>query len=658
MTRFVEAKDLYRLQSVTSPVLAPNGKEAIFIRTKMDESTNSYIGYLYHANLETKAVTQWTYLNERISNIQWSPSGKYVSFLASRTKKNQLYILPTNGGEAQCITNFMFGLTHYAWSPDEETIWFSANVEDGKSFIDLPTKQDPKKPKPFATEKMQYKMDGMGLLTENRHSQIGSIHIETKQVTRYTDDAFDYRFGALSHDGKKIIYSVNRHENTDFDFRAPLYIVDIDTKEERLIVDMEGYFGDVAFSLDDAYVSFVGAPLQPFKNAAHSEVYIYNVEDAYYTSLTAMMDLPVGDYQTADVQQGAVAPGVVWCDDHALYFQLSTMGDTRLYYATLDGAIYPATPEDEHVYGYDIARDAIYALATISNPTSVGELYHLNISTGEREQLTHFNDEWQQEVVLSKPEPISFPSFDGTTIFGWLMKPTAYEEGHKYPLVLTIHGGPHMMYGNTFIHEMQLLAAQGYGVLFVNPRGSHGYSQTFVAGCQNDYGNGDYQDLMHAVDAAIEENEWINESRLAVMGGSYGGFMTNWMVGQTNRFKAAITQRSISNWISFYGVSDIGYYFTQWQIGGDYEDVERLWQHSPLKYAKNIQTPLLIMHSEDDARCPIEQGEQLYIALKSFKKEARFVRFPKANHDLSRKGLPNLRIARLEEMMQWFDQQL
>lgn len=658
MTRFVETNDLYRLQSVTSPVLAPNGKEAVFIRTKMEASSNSYIGYLYHIDLETNEVTQWTHLNERISNIQWSPSGKYVSFLASRTKKNQLYILPTNGGEAKCMTNFMFGLTHYAWTPDEETIWFSANVEDGKSFGDVPTKQDPKKPQPFATEKMQYKMNGMGLLRENRHSQIGFIHIETKRVTRYTEDAFDYRFGSLSHDGKKIVYSVNRHENTDFDFHAPLYIVDIETKEERLIVDMEGYFGEVAFSLDDAYVSFVGAPLEPFKNAAHSEVYIYNVAEDYFSSLTAMMDLPVGDYQTADVQQGAVAPGVVWCDDHALYFQLSTMGDTRLYYATLDGAIYPATPEDEHVYGYDIAHDAIHALATISSPTSVGELYHLNISTGEREQLTHFNDAWQQEVMLSKPEPISFPSFDGTTIFGWLMKPTAYEEGQQYPLVLTIHGGPHMMYGNTFIHEMQLLAAQGYGVLFVNPRGSHGYSQTFVASCQNDYGNGDYQDLMHAVDFAIEENEWIDSTRLAVMGGSYGGFMTNWIVGHTNRFKTAITQRSISNWISFYGVSDIGYYFTNWQIGGDYDDIERLWKHSPLKYAKDVQTPLLILHSEEDDRCPIEQAEQLYIALKSHKKEARFVRFPKANHDLSRNGLPHLRIARLEEMVQWLEQQL
>ncbi|WP_010290238.1 S9 family peptidase [Kurthia massiliensis] len=654
MTRLIEAKDLYHLHSVTNPVLSPNGKEAIFVRTEMHERDNTYYGYLYHIDLETKEITQWTHLKERILNIKWSPDARFVSFLATRSKKNQLYILPTRGGEAQCLTNFMYGLTNYEWAPDGQSIWFSANVEEGKNFTDLPTKKDLKRPEVYEVTDMQYKLNGMGLLPKNRHSQIGVLDILTQRITRFTDDTHDYHFAALSHDGKNLVYSVNRNDSKDYDFSSPLYVVDIETKTETLITDMQGYFGEAYFSLDDRYIAFVGSALEPYKNATHAEVYIYDIVEAYYYSLTAAMDLPVGDYQTADVQQGAIAPGVVWCDDNALYFQMTSMGDTRLYYATLDGAIYPASPENEHVYGYDINRDAIHAIATISDPTHIGELYALNISTGEREQLTRFNTAFEQQVTIVAPEQFNVTADNGELVFGWLMKPANYEEGQTYPLVLNIHGGPHMMYGNTFIHEMQLLAAQGYGVVYVNPRGSHGYSQSFVNGCRNDYGGGDYRDLMAAVDEVIQENEWIDETRLGVTGGSYGGFMTNWIVSHTDRFKAAVTQRSISNWISFFGVSDIGYCFTEWQIGVDMTNPTTLWEHSPLKYADQVQTPLLILHSEQDDRCPIEQAEQLYVTLKSLGKETKFVRFPRANHDLSRTGLPNLRQARLSQITDWF----
>ena len=214
------------------------------------------------------------------------------------------------------------------------------------------------------------------------------------------------------------------------------------------------------------------------------------------------------------------------------------------------------------------------------------------------------------------------------------------------------------MYGKTFFYEMQLLAAQGYGVLYVNPRGSHGYSQSFVDGVRGNDGGGDYEDIMAGLDHALASYDWIDDNRLGVTGGSYGGFMTNWIVGHTNRFKAAVTQRSISNWISFFGVSDIGYYFSEWQHFADMKSVDKLWEFSPLKYAENVETPLLILHSEKDFRCPIEQAEQFYITLKSLGKEVGFVRFPESDHNLSRTGLPNLRIARLTQIVEWFKKYL
>lgn len=215
------------------------------------------------------------------------------------------------------------------------------------------------------------------------------------------------------------------------------------------------------------------------------------------------------------------------------------------------------------------------------------------------------------------------------------------------------------MYGQTFFHELQLLAAKGYVVLYTNPRGGHGYGQQFVDAVREDYGGKDYTDLMSAVDYALENYDFIDQERLGVTGGSYGGFMTNWIVGHTNRFKAAVTQRCISNWLSFYGVSDIGYFFTKWELGKNLlEDPAKLWDFSPLKYAENVETPLLIVHGELDFRCPIEQAEQMFVALKHLRKEVEFVRFPGANHELSRSGKPEMRIERLNHITRWFEEYL
>ncbi|MBM7608675.1 dipeptidyl aminopeptidase/acylaminoacyl peptidase [Lysinibacillus composti] len=424
-----------------------------------------------------------------------------------------------------------------------------------------------------------------------------------------------------------------------------------------VIVNQDGYFGGARFSPDNRYVAYVGSD-DSYKNATQASLYIFDTLTNITQNLTEGIDSPVGDYAVADIQQGVNAPSICWTETNDYYFRLSSMGDVRLYYGTLDGAIYPASPEEEHIYDYDVSKGGLFALVCVSNPTSPGELYHYEITTGNRKNLTHFHDAFLNEVELATPAPISYKSGDGVDVHGWMMKPIRLEEGKKYPLIVEIHGGPHTMYSNTFFHELQLLAAQGYGVLYVNPRGSHGYSQTFVNAVRGDYGGGDYEDIISGLDFAIQENSWIDESRLGVTGGSYGGFMTNWIVGHTNRFKAAVTQRSISNWISFFGVSDIGYYFTDWQLGTDMRNPEKLWDHSPLKYAKNIETPLLILHSEKDFRCPIEQAEQLFMTLKTMKKEISFVRFPENNHNLSRTGTPNLRIERLRQIVSWFEKYL
>lgn len=651
---------LIDLQSVTNPELAPDEQQALFLRTVMNEQENTYNTHLFHIHLVTNKISQWTFGNETVTSPKWSPSGEQVAFLAKRGEKQQLYLLNTSGGEAQPLTDFPVGVQSFLWSPCGEGIWLTSSLKEGYSFTEPEEKKDDKFLQAYVVDRMKYKEDGTGgsgLKEQDRFTQIGFLTIATKEVEAFTAGNYLHTLWDISKDSQKLIIGVNRQQNNDSDFQAPLYLVDIATKQETVLIDEDGYYEQAVFSEDDRYIAYTGYDMT-YKNATHTQLYIYDIQTAVTQNLTAELDAPVGDMAVADVQQRVSTKPVLWTATNDLYFQLSTMGDVRLYYATLEGAIYPASPEEEHIYSFTIFKDGNRALATISNPTEPGELFNLDITTGERTQLTSFNEALIQEVTLVKPEPIVFETFDGQMVHGWIMKPAQFIEGESYPLIVEVHGGPHAMYANTFFHELQLLAAEGYGVLYINPRGSHGYSQSFVDAVRADYGGGDYEDIMAALDYAIANYAWIDENRLGVTGGSYGGFMTNWIVGHTDRFKAAVTQRSITNWVSFFGVSDIGYYFTEWQIAADMQDVEKLWAHSPLKYASQIETPLLILHSEKDFRCPIEQAEQLYITLKRMGKEVGFVRFPESDHNLSRVGRPNLRIQRLQKIVEWFAEYL
>ncbi|SIT91074.1 S9 family peptidase [Edaphobacillus lindanitolerans] len=654
----ITAESLFELYSVTDPHLSPDGDEAVFIRTHMDKKENKYVSNLFHADLKSGKVTQWTHGKGRTGQPEWSEDGAKVAFLSDRDGKNQLFVMPAAGGEAEQVTEFANGVSSFVWSPCGKKIWVNGTVKQGKTFTDKEDeKKDDKQPEPVRVTKMKYKADGLGLLPQDQFRQIGSVDLKSKEVTQFTEGDHQHSLNAVSPDGKHIIFSVNRAENQDFEFRGTLYLADAETKKETVIIDEEGYYGGAAFSPDGQKITFIGADRR-LENATHADVHVYDIGSGTRTVLTESLDAPVGDMAVGDFQQGANAPAVVWAGNASLYFQVSVMGDVRLYYATLEGELYPATPEDEHVYGYDISRDGKTAIIAVSDPVNPGELAVQDIASGSRNALTSFNGEFLGGHELVKPEPIVFKGPEERDVHGWILKPAGFEEGKKYPLITEIHGGPHAMYANTFFHELQLLAAQGYGVLYVNPRGSHGYSQEFVDAVRGDYGNGDYGDIMAGVDYALEHCDWVDPDRLGVTGGSYGGFMTNWIVGHTDRFKSAVTQRSIANWISFFGVSDIGYYFSEWQHRAAMDNVDALWDISPLKYAADVKTPLLILHSEKDFRCPIEQAEQLFITLRHMGKETEFVRFPEADHNLSRNGLPNLRIERLGEITGWFERYL
>jgi dipeptidyl aminopeptidase/acylaminoacyl peptidase len=279
------------------------------------------------------------------------------------------------------------------------------------------------------------------------------------------------------------------------------------------------------------------------------------------------------------------------------------------------------------------------------------EIYRLE--DGILEEVSKFNEEVFTGKYLAKPEEIIVNKITHT-VKGFALLPEGYNPNQKYPLLLDIHGGPKTVYGQVYYHEMQYWVNQGYIVIFANPRGSDGKGDKF-ADIRGTYGTIDYEDLMDFVDRAIDIYPGIDEKEMYVTGGSYGGFMTNWIVGHTNRFKAAATQRSISNWISFYGTSDIGYYFASDQTAGHpILDLENLYRQSPIKYAMHIQTPLLFIHSDKDYRCPMEQAQQLYAVLKTRGVDTELIWFKDENHELSRGGKPQARIKRIKDITNWF----
>ncbi|KIL45636.1 S9 family peptidase [Jeotgalibacillus soli] len=658
--RKVTAEDLYLIQSVTDPRWSPNGEEVVYVKTHIHKDNHTYVSNLYHLDVTSGTTEQWTFGEGRTSSPRWSPNGEKIAFVSNRSGKNQIYVLSKRGGEAKQVTEALHGAGNPVWSPCSGKLAFTASLKAEETLAPGEEKKESDEKeelKPFVTTSMKYKADGSGLL-DGKEQHIGIVDLETDEVTQLTEGEHSYTLFDWSPNGEQLAYAANDQvEQKDFSFNNELYLYNLTEKTRQHIETKEGYAGGAKWSPDGKYLAFLASERR-FENATHAKLWVYEASTQTKQCITEGIDAPVGDYVVADIQQGASVQSVVWNNEESFYFVISDQGNVKLYYGSVAGEVYPALDGDHHVYGFDVHGSSQQVIAAVSTHTNPGDLHLLHIPTGKNQQLTEVNNEWLQEVEVVHPESIVYKGANDWEVHGWFMKPAGFAEGEKYPLVLEIHGGPHAMYANTFFHEMQLLAAQGYAVLYVNPRGSHGYGQTFVDAVRGDYGGNDYQDLMAAVDYALEQYDFIDQDRLGVTGGSYGGFMTNWIVGHTDRFKAAVTQRSISNWISFYGVSDIGYYFSEWQIQADLNDFDTLWKHSPLAYAADIKTPLLILHSEKDYRCPIEQAEQLYIALKRQEKTTTFVRFPESDHNLSRTGKPKLRIERLHHITGWFKEYL
>lgn len=655
--RVMTAEDLHRMHWVSDPAVSPENGAAAYILKSVNSKHTGYVTQIRLIKPDGSGDMPFT-AGEQDGAPQWSPDGSQLAFLRKKGDARQVWLLPAHGGEAQAVTELKHGVSAYKWSPDGTALLLKAEAPDGKEESD---DSKDKLPEETIVDRIRYKADGAGLIS-SRRTHLFFFDIGTRTSTQITSGSFDVGAFAWSPNGAEIAYTTElpTADIADADLRPTndLYVTDRAGGVTRQLTDGQISIGHVSYTPDGKHILMLADDLS-CGYATLTRIYLQPAEGGAYRALYTDLDIQLGHSCVSDMRAGAGTPPVYSHDGQSVYVQISQNGRVEIARFALDGSDFEIMAGgDREIYQFALAPsgELIFAAA---DPLQPGDLFRLDLISGEETRLTDCNAGLWNELMLSEPEEFQFTAGDGWPMQGWIMKPIGYKEGSKVPAVLEIHGGPQAMYGHTFMHEFQLLAAAGFAVFYTNPRGGHGYGQAHVNTVRGDYGGRDYQDLMDFTDYVLNHYDYVDASRLGVTGGSYGGFMTNWIVGHTDRFQAAVTQRSISNWLSFYGVSDIGYHFTEDQIWGNaWDDVEKLWKHSPLAYVKNVTTPLLVLHGEQDLRCPIEQGEQMFTALKRLGKKTQLIRFPGADHNLSRSGHPHLRTRRLSHIVRWFEEHI
>lgn len=641
--RSVEIRDLGEITAVSAPRISPDGKRVIFVHTVMDLEEDTYHNHLWMADLEAKKIYQFTSGRGKDKGPSWSPDGKQIMFTSTppakgdEKKKTQIYVMDVDGGEARQVTDIEDGVESAQWGPKGKNILFVSGVERvdrGDSDVRV-------------IDRIVYKFQGKGFF-ENTRKHLFKVKASGGKAKQVTEGEFDVSDPQWSGDGKSIVFYANLNDDADLVRRWYLYRVDAKGGEPERITDTLMSIGGIAPR--KKMIAYAG---HDYHTGSGTVSDIWVLEDGESRNLTADFDQDLGTRLSCDIRVSS--PNVIptWHKDH-LYFISCYQGVSSLYRVPVKGGpVEKVIGEVDHsVESFSISDNSKIAYTVLRTDEPI-ELW---LWDGKKSrQITHLNKGYMKKVQIQGHEHFTFTNSAGHGVEGWLCKPPGFDESKKYPMILHIHGGPRGAYGNSMNHEFQVLAAQGWVVMYINPWGSGGYDEAFQAGLPGSYHEQDYDDLMKAVDFVIEANPWVDADRLGVTGGSYGGVMTNWIITQTTRFAAAVTLRSISNWMSFYGVSDIGWTFGKTELGGDWWDMlDTFMEKSPITHVKNVTTPTMIIHSEEDYRCPMEQGEQLFTALKVLGVETEFIRFPGESHELSRSGKPKHRAERLEHMIRWF----
>ena len=640
----VQPEDLLSYRFLSAIEVAPAGRHGAFTVKRANPEENNYTSDIHLVDLKTLTSRPLT-ASGKDAPFVWGSDGSELYFLSKRVDvedKSALFRIRLDGGEAERIET----LPHKAealFRCDDETVLYTARVSlDGSSEVDDAEDYE-------VLEEIPFWMNGKGFTSRRR------LHLF--RFNRESGEASDLCEPSLEVDGVDLCEREALILARRFEGVAPtvdeLWRIDLESGTRNQIPTGEFRIDAVRW-LDEKTCVAVASDTLEYGLNQNREVYTIDLETGAMTSLTPSWDKSVGTSIAGDCRHGG-GPALR-VDGDRIYLTVTDRTHSQLIRLGVEAQPEVVVDAPGSIDSYAISDDVI--LTVQLRQQALQELYaHQN---GETTTVTSLNVKSLADRDLSVPEPFSVLSSDGTELDAWILRPPNFDPAKSYPAVLTIHGGPRAAYGDLFVHQMQAMAGQGYVILISNPHGSSGRGNAF-ADIRGKYGTIDYEDLMAVVDTALERFPFIDRDRLGTTGGSYGGFMTNWIIGHTDRFKAAVSQRSISNWIHKFCSTDIGYYFnkdqmgtTPWEEGGD----EKMWWHSPLRYADKAKTPTLFIHSEQDYRCWLPEGIQMFTALRYHGVETRLVMFREENHELSRSGKPKHRMRRLQEILAWFDKHL
>lgn len=635
---------IFDWRTVADPQVSPDGAHVVYVYGWSDVMTDTSRSNLWIVSADGQDPRPITAGGERDSSPRWSPDGTRLAYLSQRDGKTNIYLWWMDTGQTAKITNLTEAPGNLAWSPDGRHIAFTKLVAPSASprTVQLP----PRPPgarwaaPPIVIDKPMYRYDGRGYLPPG-FTQIFITPVTGGVPRQLTFEELNHGAPAWMPDGRTLLFSAARGRAAD---RAlgdtEIFKIAVDNGSVEPITGRRGPDNDPTPSPDGRWIAYSGFDERD-EGYTVSRLYVMKPDGARSQPLSGAWDRDVADLRWAP-------------DSSGVYATSGDRGNVNVYFFPLDGEMRQVTSGAQRVS--DLAVGGHRAAVVLTRPQDPPDVYTFGLDGHELRRLTNVNATLLAGVRLGDVEEIWYKSFDGLDVQGWIVKPPDFDPSKKYPLLLYIHGGPYMMYDVGFHHEFQVHAAHGYVVLYTNPRGSTGYGQPFANSIFDDYPGDNFYDLMKGVDAVVAKG-YIDEQRLAVTGGSGGGLLTAWVVGHTHRFAVAAAQYPTIDWYSMVLTTDNGYglgrrRFRKWP----WEDPEKYYRHSPVNYAGNITTPVLIITGEADWRTPISQSEEFYGALKLQDKEAVLVRVPDEPHGI---GVhPSHRLAKVLYLIDWFDRHL